>query len=93
MATALALYVAVRSLGLLALAVGAAADGVSAHERLIRWDAQWYAPSPAHGYGLTGCVPDGRHLSDVAFFPLYPGLERAGRRRRRAVGTSTPDWS
>lgn len=65
-----------RALGLLALAVGAGVDGASAHERLTRWDAQWYAHIARHGYGLTKHVPDGRHLSDVAFFPLYPGLER-----------------
>jgi hypothetical protein len=74
--TALALYVAVRVLGLVALAVGAAATGMSAHARLVRWDGQWYASIAAHGYGLERLAPDGRRLTDLAFFPLYPFLER-----------------
>lgn len=74
---ALASYAGVRLLGLLALATGAALTGASAHERLTRWDAQWYASIARHGYGLTRTVPDGRHLSDLAFFPLFPLLERA----------------
>ena len=74
--TALALYVAVRLLGLVGLAVGAAATGMSAHARLVRWDGQWYAAIAAHGYGLERLVPGGRTLTDLAFFPLYPFLER-----------------
>jgi hypothetical protein len=74
---ALASYAGVRVLGLVALAVGAALTGASAHERLTRWDAQWYAAIARDGYGLTRTVPDGRQLSDLAFFPLFPLLERA----------------
>lgn len=75
-APALVLFVAVRLLGLLALLVGAALADRSAHARLVRWDAQWYASIAAHGYGLEKVHPDGRLLSDLAFFPLYPWLER-----------------
>ena len=70
-------FALVRVLGLVALAVGASRSGLSVHERLTRWDSQWYAHIARHGYGLTKVVPDGRHLSDLAFFPLYPSLERA----------------
>ena len=66
-----------RLLGLLALTAGAALTGESAHARLTRWDAQWYASIARHGYGLTRTGPAGRHLSDLAFFPLFPMLERA----------------
>ncbi|MGZ4493303.1 MAG: hypothetical protein ACXVWU_01255 [Nocardioides sp.] len=66
-----------RALGLVALAVGARLSGESVHGRLTRWDAQWYAHIATHGYGLTKHMADGRHLSDLAFFPLFPVLERA----------------
>jgi len=75
-ALALGGFVLVRALGLVALAVGGSLSGLSAHERLTRWDAQWYVHIARHGYGMTKVVPDGRHLSDLAFFPLYPLLER-----------------
>ena len=74
--TAVLLVVAVRLLGLVVLAGGAAHDGRSAHARLVRWDSQWYAGIARSGYGHTVLHPDGRHLSDYAFFPLYPLLER-----------------
>ncbi|MGZ4535137.1 MAG: glycosyltransferase family 39 protein [Nocardioidaceae bacterium] len=76
-ATALGLFALVRVTGLVVLAVAAAARGMSVHERLVRWDAQWYGGIAAHGYGFTRVHPDGRHLPDYAFFPLYPVLERA----------------
>jgi Dolichyl-phosphate-mannose-protein mannosyltransferase len=76
LATALALHVAVRLLGLIALAVGGAATDMSARARLVRWDGQWYASIAAHGYGPDRLVPDGRTLSDLAFFPLFPFVER-----------------
>jgi hypothetical protein len=66
----------VRLLGVLVLVLVADRSGRSAHARLVRWDSQWYSGIAAHGYGLTKVVPDGRHLSDYAFFPLYPLLER-----------------
>jgi hypothetical protein len=74
--TALLLVVAVRLLGLVVLVAAAARDGRSAHARLVRWDSQWYAGIARSGYGHTVLHPDGRHLSDYAFFPLYPALER-----------------
>lgn len=75
-ATAVLLVLGVRLLGLLVLGSAAAEEGRSAHARLVRWDAQWYAGIARHGYGTTVLHPDGRHLGDYAFFPLYPGLER-----------------
>lgn len=54
----------------------AAASGTDAHRRLESWDAQWYAGIAAQGYGFVRLQPDGRVLSDYAFFPLYPMLER-----------------
>ena len=89
--TAVLLVVAVRLLGLVVLAAAAARDGRSAHARLVRWDSQWYAGIARSGYGHTVLHPDGRHLSDYAFFPLYPAAgagrlraDRPGVRRRGA---------
>lgn len=73
---AVLLVLAVRLLGLLVLVVAAAGEGRSAHARLVRWDAQWYAGIARSGYGHTVLHPDGRLLSDYAFFPLLPLLER-----------------
>ncbi len=75
--TAVLLVVGVRLLGVLTLAAAAAWDDRTAHGRLVRWDAQWYAGIARSGYGHTVLHPDGRLLSDYAFFPLYPVLERA----------------
>ncbi|MBT2440729.1 glycosyltransferase family 39 protein [Streptomyces sp. ISL-36] len=41
------------------------------------WDSEWYTRIAAHGYGRTLHWPDGVVQSDLAFFPLYPGLVRA----------------
>ena len=73
---AVLLVLGVRVVGVLALAVAAASSGRSAHARLVRWDGQWYAGIARAGYGHTVLHPDGRHLSDYAFFPLLPLLER-----------------
>lgn len=73
---AVGLAVALRVLGLVVFSI--AAGGVSAvHRRLERWDANWYAGIAEHGYGFVRTLADGRRLSDEAFFPLYPALERA----------------
>ncbi|NED82068.1 hypothetical protein G3I76_18465, partial [Streptomyces sp. SID11233] len=40
----------------------------------------WYVRVVEHGYGFTLTAPDGRVLSDRAFFPLLPWLESAGHR-------------
>jgi Dolichyl-phosphate-mannose-protein mannosyltransferase len=74
---AVALVLAVRALGVAVLAAAATATGRSAHARLVRWDAQWYAGIARSGYGHTVHHPDGRLLADYAFFPLLPVLERA----------------
>jgi Mannosyltransferase (PIG-V) len=73
---AVLLVIGVRVLGVLAHALAATSSGRSAHARLVRWDAQWYAGIARTGYGHTVLHPDGRHLSDYAFFPLLPLLER-----------------
>jgi hypothetical protein len=73
---AVLLVLGVRVLGVLVLAVAAARSGRTLHARLVRWDAQWYAGIARVGYGHTVLHPDGRHLSDYAFFPLLPMLER-----------------
>jgi hypothetical protein len=75
-APALVAYLFVRLTGLVALQIAAAASGRSTHRLLVSWDAQWYAGIAAHGYGVDLLQADGRVLSDYAFFPLYPFLER-----------------
>ncbi|MFE4593381.1 mannosyltransferase family protein [Streptomyces laurentii] len=75
---ALAGYAATRVLGLLALTVAAAATGKDGWHRLSgRWDAVWYARIAEHGYGYQVTLPDGAVHADLAFFPLFPALERA----------------
>ncbi|NUK59649.1 glycosyltransferase family 39 protein, partial [Streptomyces lunaelactis] len=41
------------------------------------WDSDWYMLIAEHGYGRVLRWPDGSVQSDLAFFPLYPGLVRA----------------
>ncbi|MEU3076405.1 hypothetical protein [Streptomyces laurentii] len=75
---ALAGYAATRVLGLLALTVAAAATGKDGWHRLSgRWDAVWYTRIAEHGYGYQVTLPDGAVHADLAFFPLFPALERA----------------
>jgi hypothetical protein len=75
---ALAGYAAVRGAGLVVLAVWSAANGKSAVELLSRrWDSLWYVRVVDQGYGYVLTAPDGRRLSDIAFFPLLPWLERS----------------
>ncbi|MFI7210070.1 hypothetical protein [Micromonospora maritima] len=66
---ALAVYLLIRAVGVLAVYVWARASGVSPVQRLTRSDATYYLSIAQHGY-------DGyaRVQSDMAFFPLYPGL-------------------
>jgi Dolichyl-phosphate-mannose-protein mannosyltransferase len=68
--------VAVRIVGVVVLAGFADASGTSAYHRLAGWDAQWYMRIARDGYGYVHLHTDGRMLSDYAFFPLYPALER-----------------
>jgi hypothetical protein len=78
-APALAGYVAVRALGLVALALWSAARGTSPHALLTaRWDALWYERVAALGYGYEVRLPNGDVHSNLAFFPLLPWLERLG---------------
>ncbi|MEU6980832.1 MULTISPECIES: glycosyltransferase family 39 protein [unclassified Streptomyces] len=71
-------YAATRLLGLAALAVVAAATGKDGLHRLMgRWDAVWYTRIAEHGYGYQVTLPDGSVHADLAFFPLFPALERA----------------
>ncbi|MGW4786022.1 glycosyltransferase family 39 protein [Streptomyces sp. NPDC004230] len=78
-APALAGYMAVRALGLVALALWSAARGTSAHTLLTaRWDALWYTRVADLGYGYEVRLPDGDVHSNLAFFPLLPWLERLG---------------
>lgn len=76
-AYAVALFVAIRLLGVLVLGVVLRfRDAGSLHHTLTRYDGQWYARIAEHGYGTTIAAHDGLH-SDYAFFPLLPLLERA----------------
>ncbi|MGA4842869.1 glycosyltransferase family 39 protein [Streptomyces sp. G45] len=77
-ATALAVYAAVRALGLAALAAWCAGTGKSPHTLLTaRWDSLWYTRVAEFGYGWEVRLPDGSVHSNLAFFPLLPWLERA----------------
>ncbi|MFD5325618.1 hypothetical protein [Streptomyces sp. NPDC127092] len=70
-------YAATRLLGLAALAVVAAVMGKDGLHRLKgRWDAVWYSRIAEHGYGHEVTLPNGDVHSDLAFFPLFPALER-----------------
>jgi hypothetical protein len=58
------------------LFVAAQQQGRSAYRLLTKWDSQWYAGIAADGYGFVRLHADGRLLSDYAFFPLFPLVER-----------------
>ncbi|MFD3329137.1 glycosyltransferase family 39 protein [Streptomyces sp. NPDC058701] len=76
-APALAVFAAVRLLGLLVLGGWSAAAGSSPHTLLsARWDSLWYARTAAGGYGYEVVLPNGDVHSNLAFFPLLPWLER-----------------
>ncbi|MEY9843302.1 hypothetical protein [Streptacidiphilus sp. MAP5-3] len=81
-APALALFAAIRVLGLVVLAVWSGAEGRSPHQVLsARWDALWYTDIAGHGYHWAGyqATPGTRGAgvhSHLAFFPLLPWLER-----------------
>lgn len=77
-APALGLFAAARLTGTLVLALWAWHVGRSPRALLAKsWDSDWYTRIAAHGYGRTLFWPDGGAQSDLAFFPLYPGLVRA----------------
>ncbi|MEV5973848.1 hypothetical protein [Streptomyces sp. NPDC051921] len=74
---ALGAYAATRVLGLAVLAAAAAVTGKDGLHRLMgRWDAVWYTRIAEHGYGYQVTLPDGGVHADLAFFPLFPALER-----------------
>ncbi|MET9553578.1 hypothetical protein [Streptomyces sp. NPDC006645] len=77
-APALGLFAAARLTGLLALWLWAEHIGRSPRQLLAHtWDSTWYTRIAAQGYGHTLHFTDGAVHSDLAFFPLYPGLVRA----------------
>ncbi|MFH9606597.1 hypothetical protein [Streptomyces sp. NPDC017448] len=77
-APALAVYAAVRALGLLVFWVAASAAGKDPLGPLSgRWDSVWYQRIAENGYGYTVTLPNGSVHPDLAFFPLLPALERA----------------
>ncbi|NBM17796.1 glycosyltransferase family 39 protein [Streptomyces sp. GC420] len=79
-APALLGYAAVRLTGLALLLALAAAQGKDGLHRLNgRWDSVWYQRIAANGYGHEVTLPDGSVHSDLAFFPLFPLLERGVR--------------
>lgn len=85
---AVVLFLCVRALSLVALAVRAAATDKSPRVLLSeRWDSLWYTRVAEHGYAFTLNAPDGRSLSSMAFFPLLPWLERG---TRAVTGLSLP---
>ncbi|MFE9411933.1 hypothetical protein ACFYN0_24560 [Streptomyces sp. NPDC006704] len=72
---ALAGYLAVRLLGMLVLAKWAHARHHGLWPVLATsWDSNWYLGIAAHGYVLPA---DPKETSNLAFFPLYPALEKA----------------
>ncbi|MEU8887049.1 hypothetical protein [Streptomyces sp. NPDC048442] len=78
-APALGLFAAARLTGMLLMAVWAWRIGESPLHLLGQsWDSLWYTRIAAHGYGHTVTFAGGAVVqSDLAFFPLYPGLIRA----------------
>ena len=75
-AKVLAAFIAIKAIALLALAMTADSKESSLAKIFSRWDAQWYRRIAQDGYGYTVTTSDGRTLSDYAFFPLYPYIER-----------------
>jgi hypothetical protein len=75
-AKVLAAFIAIKAIALLTLAITADSKESSLAKIFSRWDAQWYRRIAQDGYGYTVTTSDGRTLSDYAFFPLYPYIER-----------------
>ncbi|GAB3175252.1 hypothetical protein [Streptomyces incanus] len=78
-APALMLYASVRLAGLIVVAAVAWMKSRPVWTVLgDSWDSRWYAGIARHGYGtvVPGELP-GITRSDLAFFPLFPALERA----------------
>lgn len=75
-AKAITAFIAIRAGFLLTLYLVAHYREVNFFTIFKRWDAQWYRGIAENGYGAIVVAPDGRQLSDYAFFPLYPLAER-----------------
>nr|WP_307135923.1 hypothetical protein [Streptomyces aurantiacus] len=78
MGTTLGLFIAARLLGVVAVAGTAWAAG--RHPVLLlgrSWDSIWYLRIAGNGYGYSQYFHPSSVHSDLAFFPLYPGLLRA----------------
>ncbi|GGZ97623.1 membrane protein [Streptomyces spiroverticillatus] len=73
------MFAGVRLTGMLLMAVWAWHIGKSPLKLLGQsWDSLWYTRIATHGYGHTQVFAGGEVVqSDLAFFPLYPGLIRA----------------
>lgn len=70
-------FVLVKLFGVFVLVIWSQLNGKSAGVLLSqRWDSLWYTRVAEHGYGYVLQAPDGRLLSNMAFFPLFPWLER-----------------
>lgn len=77
-APAIGLFAAARLIGLGVMALWAWHIDRQPRRVLARaWDSDWYLLIAEHGYGRVLRWPDGAVQSDLAFFPLYPGLVRA----------------
>ncbi|MEE1753479.1 hypothetical protein PUR26_13675, partial [Streptomyces sp. SP18CS02] len=78
---ALAAYAVVRAVGIAVLALGAGGDDPRLGTLLAgSFDSKYFVYVAEHGYGTPmpgGCSVQGP-LCNYAFFPLYPGLIRAG---------------
>lgn len=76
---AMVIYAVLRILNVLVLIVYARRDEKTPtwRELLLAWDAKWYAGIVEHGYDHAVTVVKGvPQMSNLAFFPLYPGLSR-----------------
>lgn len=75
---AVALYLLVRLVGVVALALAATWHDESLLDRLVSWDGQWYLKLAQYGYDFPEAPPDphGRPFPEapLAFFPLYPAF-------------------
>lgn len=73
---AIGAFVAIRATSLAILYLVASYRDVDFSRIFHRWDAQWYRRIAEDGYGGVVLTADGRELSEYAFFPLFPMLER-----------------
>lgn len=79
---AAALYLGVRVVGVVVLALFASSTGQPLLDRLTAWDGQWYLAIADGGYGgithgLVDAAGNFAPHTPLAFFPLYPFLMHA----------------